>query len=258
MSSNGLDEKILKWFDKTGFPLEMATADAFSKAGFEVRQSNPYIDPESEKSREIDVIAADPDWAGAINIEYVVECKSSTNPWVVMCSKTALRLYNRVSSFAVTTESGMVAIAQRLNKLNSWPAFAREDDTGYGFRQALSDRADVGFGAAMNVLKACVAMRRESEEKEYKPLAFYIPVIVVDTPLFECRLEPDGKLALKQVARSEFLFRAHFPKTTGCCIRVVTKGDLPTWSAEAKAVADTLRDDLQDEETRVINSLDNS
>lgn len=54
--------KVLEWINKSGFPLEMESAKAFRKAGFDVRQSATLLDLEERKGREIDVLASDPDW----------------------------------------------------------------------------------------------------------------------------------------------------------------------------------------------------
>ena len=85
-----LDNKVLEWIKKTGFPLEMQAASAFRAAGFEVRQSYTYPDPQSDKGREIDVLAQDPDWIGVIEVSFVLECKASSKPWVVLTSEDAL------------------------------------------------------------------------------------------------------------------------------------------------------------------------
>lgn len=234
----------------------MAAADAFNRAGFEVRQSDPYIDPENSKGRETDVVAIDPDWKGVINIEFVIECKSSKNPWIVLCSEHALANFNRITAFSISSAEGLEAVARRLGDLKSRQAFERPDDTGYGFRQALTDRTDAGYGAAMNVLKACIARKRDSDEMVYRTLSFFIPVIVVDSPLFECRLKPNGDLVLNEVAKSEFLFRTHMPDPVGCCIRVVTKKELRSWAAEGRLLADTLRQDFSEEERDTLNEID--
>ena len=51
----------------------MKTAAAFRAAGFEVRQSSYYIDQETGKGREIDVLAMDPDpyMLGATRISHL-------------------------------------------------------------------------------------------------------------------------------------------------------------------------------------------
>jgi hypothetical protein len=78
-----MTENVRQWLEGEGFPLEMRVAAAFRKTGFDVRQSSLYADPESGKNREIDVIAADPDYIGIVEIHFVVECKSSKKPWVL-------------------------------------------------------------------------------------------------------------------------------------------------------------------------------
>ena len=61
----------------------MKTAAAFRHAGFEVRQCSHYVDPDTGKSREIDVLARDPDFLGIVDIQFAVECKASKKPWVL-------------------------------------------------------------------------------------------------------------------------------------------------------------------------------
>lgn len=91
-----LTEKILDWLNKTGFPLEMTTATEFRKQGFDISQSLTYLDPQSDKGREIDVLASDSNWVGLIDIHFVVECKSSANPWIVLMSDDVLCGKSRV------------------------------------------------------------------------------------------------------------------------------------------------------------------
>ncbi len=94
-------EKVLSWINKSGFPLEMEAAKAFRNAGFEVRQSATHLDQEEKKGREIDVLAQDPDLLGVVDIYYVVECKSSDKPWVVLMGDDVLSGFNRVHVFSV-------------------------------------------------------------------------------------------------------------------------------------------------------------
>jgi hypothetical protein len=250
-----LQAKVLAWLEKTGFPLEMAAADAFRRASFEVRQSSIYADPETEKGREIDVLASDPDWIGAVEISFVVECKSSSKPWVVLTSDDALANYNRFHAFAAMTTSARDALIDKSPHLECMPYIERPSEGGYGFRQALLDGADPAYTAAMNVIKGCAGIARVSEKKAYKPLSIVFPVIVVDSPLFECRLQSDGQLALTEVDRSEFLFAAHIPEYVGCCIKVVTKRHLAEFANWARQLSVSLRSDLKSEEEKVLSSL---
>ena len=246
--------KVQEWLEKTGFPLEMAAAAAFRRAGFFVRQSSTYSDPQTEKGREIDVLASDSDYLGDFETSFVIECKASKKPWVVLKSSDALAAYNRLFAFAVMTEPARVAIIRAWERSATVKQFIqREDSGGYGFRQAFSEEADPAYSSAINVLKACHGLttaRRMPGIPEAKHVAF--PVIVVDAPLFECTLKDDGSLELVEVPESEFLFTAHFPMALGCCIRVVTKPYLEAFCGYAKSVAQTLRNDVADVRTRTL------
>ena len=251
--------KVREWLEKTGFPLEMAAAASLRQAGFFVRQSSTYADPQTDKGREIDVLASDDDWLGDFETSFVIECKASRKPWVVLKSNDALAAYNRLFAFAVMTQSARVAIADALDRGDPVSRFIkREDSGGYGFRQAFSEDADPAYSAAINVLKACHGLvnGRAPGVPVQKHVAF--PVIVVDAPLFECSLQEDGDLLITEVRQSEFLFTAHLPTTVGCCIRVVTKSDLQEFSLRAKEVADAIRNDVADIRTRQLPRGDGS
>jgi hypothetical protein len=91
----------------------MEAAAAFRRAGFEVKQSVTYPDPQSDKAREIDVLATQPDIVGVIDVSFVVECKASHNPWIVLMSEDALANYNRLFAFAVTSRAARGILADR-------------------------------------------------------------------------------------------------------------------------------------------------
>ena len=199
-----LTQKVLKWLKKTGFPLEMETAAAFRAAGFEIRQSYSYPDPQSDKGREIDVLAIDPDFIGVIEISFVLECKSSKKPWVVLTSEDALANYNRLFAFAVTSEAARKSLVSRLPEFGAFkPYISRPSQGGYGFRQAFSENNDPAYTAAIGVIKACAGLARDRQEAKIPSLSFVFPVIVVDSPLFECSLKSDGGLELKEVEESK-------------------------------------------------------
>ncbi|MBG0843204.1 hypothetical protein [Ectopseudomonas toyotomiensis] len=251
-----LVDKFTEWLQKTGFPLEMEAADAFRQAGFDVRQSATYMDPQSEKGREIDVLAMDPDLIGVIDISFVIECKSSEKPWVVFTSDDALSHYNRLSAFGITSEAARRALSQGLHRglPTLGPYLSRPTRGGFGFRQAMSGNSDPAYDASIGALKACLGLALD-RDGDMSRLAFAFPVIVVDTPLFECTRKLDGELELTPVERSEFLFSTHIPSHVGCCIRVVTTAYLQRFAREAKALANAIREDLQAEERNILRGV---
>jgi hypothetical protein len=247
-----LSNKVLEWLRSTGFPLEMEAAAAFRNAGFDVRQSGTFPDPQSDKGREIDVLAEDPDVLGVIEISFVVECKSSSKPWVVLTSEDALANYNRLFAFAITSGAARKALASRLTELS--PVLRQYIDRpkrgGYGFRQALGKDADPAYTAAMSAIKACHGIAQDRVSSSIPRLAFAFPVVVVDSPLFECSRRDDGDLQLTEVSDSKFLFSAHIPGHVGCCIKVVTRECLPVYAKWAKGLANVIREDFKNEEEK--------
>ncbi|MBI2313502.1 MAG: hypothetical protein HYU77_13465 [Betaproteobacteria bacterium] len=250
-----LTDKFIEWLQSTGFPLEMEAASAFRTAGFDVRQSSTFPDPQSDKGREIDVLAQDPDFFGVIEIAFVIECKSSSKPWVVFTSDDALSGYNRLFAFSVMSQAARNALAERFAQLSVLgPYIKRPERGGYGFRQALGKEADPAYTAAMAALKACHGVAKDRTSSSIPRLAFAFPVIVVDSPLFECSRAQDGKLELTGVSNSEFLFSAYIPEHIGCCVKVITREHLPEFATSAKMLANAIREDLKDEEDRVFPS----
>lgn len=250
-----LADKIIEWLNSTGFPLEMEAASAFRAAGFDVRQSAVFPDSQSDKGREVDVLAQDPDLIGIIEISFVVECKSSSNPWVVFTSEDALSGYNRLLAFAMTSGAAKDALAKRIGK-GLWEShISRPERGGYGFRQALRKDSDPAYTAAIGAVKACHGIAQDRVSSAIPLLAFAFPVIVVDSPLFECSRKSNGELALVEVSTSEFLFSAHIPEYVGCCVKVVTKEQLPVFAEWAKELANSIRKEFDEEETHAFKSI---
>ncbi len=235
-------EKVRDWLNTQGFPLEMRAAAAFRTAGFDVMHSTHYLDSETGKQREVDVLARDPDHLGILGISFVIECKATKKPWVLLCSTHTLA-FGRVFAFAVTSDDARAVLAENIVELLDKLPWLRKDDlTGYSLRQAFSEN-DVAYTATMNVAKAsqsCVhgGLRFSAQ------FGFAFPVIVVDSPLIRCCLGENDELHLEETDQGEFL-------AEGACIRVVTIGRLPAFALEAKRVADQIRAEFKVEVERV-------
>jgi len=252
---NRMIDTVQKWLEGEGFPLEMHVAAEFRKAGFEVRQSSHYVDAETGKGREIDVVARDPDPMGIVEIYFAIECKSSKKPWVLLTSPDTLSGYNRIFAFGVLSEKAVDVFAQRiLEFVETLPWLRKEDATGYAFRQAFGGQSDHAYSAAFSVAKACEYLVRPPERGYVAPFGLVFPVVVVDAPLIRCVLGRGSRLNLQEVDEGEFLFFAHLPRYFGSCIRVVTLQHLPVFAREAKRAARQFRAALKPEEEKIVAS----
>ena len=252
-----LNDKVLNWLNKTGFPLEMETAAAFRSAGFDIRQSYIYPDPQSNKGREIDVLASDPDLIGVIDINFVIECKSSSKPWVILTSEDTSR--NLLFAFAVTSKSAIDALANKWPNLGELKQYIKKSThAGYGFRQAFNENNDSAYHASLEVMNACKGIIKEESGHKINHLSFAFPVIVIDSPLFECQLENNGGLSIKEVESGEFQFSAHLPNYVSTCIKVIKKEKLNSFAQQAKKLSDILRAELKSHEDKIFSRADNT
>ncbi|MBX7228759.1 MAG: hypothetical protein K1X48_04015 [Burkholderiaceae bacterium] len=250
-----LTARIHDWLVGTGFPLEMCAASAFRSVGFEVRQASTYSDPQTDKGREIDVLAVDPDIYGFVEISIVIECKASTSPWVALVSDDTLVGYNRLHAMGVSSSAGKSAVFAQVAKTQGKrkpKALELSDRCGYGLRQAFSKDHDPAYAACVNVLKACAAIASDRAAAHAPRLAFAFPVLVVDSPIFECELTENDQLSLKEVSSTSVLFSSYLPEPVSSCIRIVRSTSIERTATELKATVDDLRSFLGPEQEEII------
>lgn len=251
-----LNEEIQNWLEKQGYSLEMRTSAAFREAGFEVRQSSYCLDPETNEGREINMIAIDPDILGAIKIQFVIECKATQKPWVLLSSLDTVMGYNRYFAYGILSEKALDAYIERGTELiDSLPWLEKEGLIGYSLREAFSDGKDIAQSVGKSIANACEFIVRPPNEKYIAPYIIVFPIIVVNTPLFECSLQNDGNLKLEEVDKGEFLFPSYKPKSFGACIRVITEKYLQTFAKEAKTSAEKIREAFKLEEREFLKSF---
>lgn len=242
--------QVQKWLDESGFALEMHTASAFRTAGFEVRQSMVYA-TEDGKPREIDVVASDPNVLGVLGIEFIVECKSTKKPWVLLSSADTLYNFNRVTAFAGMSKGMKDAVINQTLHNGLPPIMIKEGLAGYALREAFSksDSADIPYAAARSVATACTEFIGQAK---YYYVGF--PVIVISGPLIQASLSPKGEIELVEVDQGEFLFSVLDFAT---CIRVVTVRHLAAFAHEAMKVAKQIRDMLEPEVKKTVEAWKN-
>jgi hypothetical protein len=90
MAESGLENRIREWLTKEGYPLEMRCAKIFEDLGFSISLGQYYRDPETGKSRELDVVAAirSPKEVNEFEVvlKFLVQCKSSKAKTMVVFS----------------------------------------------------------------------------------------------------------------------------------------------------------------------------
>ncbi|ELA8137821.1 hypothetical protein RGL53_004656 [Vibrio parahaemolyticus] len=257
-----LSNKVLDWMNKTGFPLEMKTALSFRKHSFDVYQSHCYKDYDSDKGREIDVLAIhiDQNSTGMTDVSFIMECKASKKPWVVLKGEALSDSYHRLNSFCIASDKGREAFVDKLmdhglEHIRDYTETSKY--AGYDFRQAMGGDHDPAYGAAVGVIKACLGYIQDRTHDLPDRLCYCFPVIVVDSPLFECSLNESGELELQEVQRSCFNFSSYHPEKVSTTVTVITKTELDTFANDAEKIAVSIRKEFSEREKELFDKLCN-
>jgi hypothetical protein len=207
-------DKVLKWLDANGYPLEMRVASIFHAATFNVEQSIYYRSAHNEEPQEIDVLAQ-------ISREFqvdkkqvmlaltnIVECKSNPKtkrPWVVFTRAQATAQPKDV--LAAHLLSGVI-----LSALSNYKDIAALDDVdfwkpsdriGYSIvSPPVNDwdksNDDLAYLAMTKLAQAAHTFHRGSIASISDVLYMHVPMLAVQTELYECWLDADGSASLEE------------------------------------------------------------
>lgn len=251
-----LTEKVTEWVNSQGYPLEMKVASKLRDTNFLVQQSVHYIDSQTLKSREIDVICTHDEPIGMARIHYVIECKSAKKPWILFTSKHAV--YNRLLALALTSERARSVLVKHLRELKtSLPWFSKEGRIGYSLAQAFTDGIDTPYEAIVSALKASLFLRHENENRKTftPPFFFAFPAVVTSSPLFECYLDEDGTMKVQEIQEGFLFFDCEFEDYSGTCLRIVNENAIENFKSDIRDTTESLMKFLQSDIENELNLL---
>lgn len=252
--SEKLGPRILSWLETQGYGVEMKVATSLNAAGVQTIQSWFYSDPETEISRELDVLGKIDDVMGLLTVYSVVECKKSSKPWILFTSERAV--FNRVLSFAIMSDKTRLAITKNILRMKDVEWFMKNGRAAYGITEAFTSKEDETFKAGMTVTKAAISLLKdEVGRSEFSPLSFFFPTVVLDGRLFECFLDPDGVPTIEEIDSAFLLFPMRVGGHLGSSIRVVTLNAFDNYCRDLKLLYLRLRNLLEKERKELATSL---
>jgi ribosomal protein L34 len=246
-----LIDKVRKWLDTQGYPLEMKVARCFQNSGFRVSSSEYYLDPHENKPREIDVIASlDDTIAGkTIQLAFVVECKSSKgSPWVCFQGESKQQRDSSIGFIArLATVQGHILLTEiSCNPdITTKRLFELPESHAYAVTNALRDGKDLPYQAVVGAQKAAEALISHYDKFQTLPnpvhtVCIAFPLVVVDASMFSCVLGHEGSIELKEVP-SHTLLRTGFD-TYYSIIEIVAASSLEAFvEAKAELISNFLR-----------------
>ena len=217
---------IKSWLIKSGYPLELFVHQQLLKHNYICSKSDLYKDIESGQAREIDLIGYSHgdysnEYSGGLRL--VIECKQSEKPCLVLSegSKSSAR-YSQLFGLDfidhdIQSFTDALCSELRLNSSNyTKPKYRKLYEnvvTGYSIVQAFSKSDKHLYQGIMGLAKAENYFYRESIEffdemsakrnancLERYPFELIIPVLVVDTQLYNVHLDENGELEITETS----------------------------------------------------------
>lgn len=236
-------DAILKWLRDKGFPSELQVGHVLREGGWSVSHARWYLDPETQKPRELDIHAtisqAGNEPRGFASVALAVECKSSEKAWVAFSANRKpppeIIRHAIVAVDPCSTDALLVADVRRVAR----PAlFDPASDIGHGIVKAHSDNRSGDptspYSALRSVVNATLALGQETEGfvAEVKASASVaqvtVPLLVLDGILYQYSLQDDATESLVTIDwTSVALSMPNSSRTVA--IHVVTKPHLATW-----------------------------
>ena len=228
--SKGITQKLEEWLNKTGYPLEMRVAKYLSERNMFLSQASYYIDYETNKNREIDIISRLYDIyeshrelaVAELETYATIECKAhQTDPWVFF-KDTKISHWDFESPLRNNDAKLLLRKSEKELKNNLLYKLTKSSSTGV--TQAFSKK-DTPYTATMGTLKAAEAKIRKALETEKivhqdedldeaKHAICVFPVIITDARLFEVSLSDENTGEFKEVEYTSVAIRYPRKKET--------------------------------------------
>ncbi|WP_328692747.1 hypothetical protein OHA74_29985 [Streptomyces phaeochromogenes] len=259
---NSLTAKLQAWLALQGYPLEMRVAREFRKKGIRVTSSDCYMDIESGDHREIDVTARIPlcdlanlDGKAPSFLCPVIECKSAPGkPWILFEGANLHPVASVAQRFVLNAaQHHWGRYAREINPTETplaeiLPLFNIGDDPAYSaVRSSLGkNREDAAYGTMTSVTKAAYAVANMYPHKGNLAMHVAVPIIVVDSPVFSCKLSESGEVILEPIERGTIVWKKGVSKeySLHSIITIVSESALPTLCDDIAKTASHLRRSL--------------
>ncbi len=235
VAGQGLEAGVMRWLEANGYPFELQVGEAAAAAGWKVQHSQPYKDPLEDKIREIDLVASvahmHPPFKEAIeaalvpgahfeghtaSVSLVIECKAAAarkpKAWIGFQSRHEVAPHWVLNRFPVGLSDAIGAVSRDVGRQASSLVPIAPGEVVHTVVRAFlteekSESVNEAFTAVMAAATAATALAQEESDLALAEgtanfrLSLIVPVVVVEAPLFKCRLEPAGKLALSRAKR---------------------------------------------------------
>ncbi len=242
-----MKDNILKWLENSGYPLEMKVASILSNFEIPFAQSAYYIDPETNKMREIDFEIRLTDSTGYCQMFGIIECKHIDKPWIIFKSENPYP--GDFFTFCMYGSNSKRALIQKSidNKILNWEWFRpKNNKIGYGIAAAFTDKKDKTYDARMSCINAAIYEKKKLDEGG-DSLSFIFPIIIIDGDLFEAHLDVNNNINIQPLDFGMVYSPFIIGDVQASCVHIVTLNYFEKYLNDFKIQSDTIIELFKDE-----------
>lgn len=214
------EQKVRKFLAKHGYPLEMQVASRLQAAGYGIAHSEFYVDLETRKSREIDLVGQKNVMAASgriqLSLQLVIECKFSRgHPWIVFseqgtCCQKPLHIEAGTEKLGRNLLSNLTRVSDlpergffRGPSAGGYSATTVRDKQRNGKDAQNKNTTDWAYSALMTVTQAVQQVQAPGTIGTLftalgEHIRIRVPVIIIDGSLFQARLDTTNDLEITQ------------------------------------------------------------
>lgn len=187
-----------------------------------------------------------------VRVFLAVECKATAGkPWVLFAHREHRPFHEKAMAaqrFSAPVRSPFWQHVVETPELRNLPLLQSNGVPGYALTKVSfgsSGNTDAAFAATMSAVKAAAGIRNSlagGGGPSSPPYAsIVLPVLVVDAPIFTCRLNADAKTELEEITAATLLWKYQLPGGPPTSIvSIFTEGALPTLANQARQAAAAL------------------
>ncbi|MEX1187521.1 MAG: hypothetical protein WEA80_13120 [Gemmatimonadaceae bacterium] len=250
-------EKVRAWLAKEGYPLELEIGRQLRDAGVnDIEHGHLYRDQRSGKWREVDILGTqftltgkpgEPTQPPSFTLRFVVECKYSHRPWLVLASESSQVERQFPSGYLLGAVGSAIVRRAEMPNVGRYTtsgsgvtlkAFGLGAMRGHGVVQALGAKKagpNMAYRAVRSVVAAAGAEAARTDasllaqvalpgEPRVKQVFLHLPVVVVQGSIFELSLNREGRESLREVEEAGLLAPGPHGKASPTLVRIVRPG----------------------------------
>ena len=217
-----LKTKLLKDINKSGFIDELEIASILRKKGWNVDQNTNFVDIDSGKPREIDIIASTSiiEEGLKINLNLIIEVKKSNKPWIIYTSEFKNYSFHRFTASGILKKFNEFVDDNFDIKIAENMPNSKFDRLGTSYKEAFKDANSPSkiYEALQSCFKATIFNYRPGDPEilppvfdgsETKVIEIYYPLVILNGNLYEAFLDKKGEIDIESKSYIPVLFPFH-------------------------------------------------